>query len=110
VRVLARASWPYAAPGEFLTGSAARSRRWAASPHFYKVYAQAEDLETIMLTNLMFETIGATTYRLALGARAAAGGAPDARHPHARRVLSCPLNVHFIRQVLPGLSPMRRIS
>src|ERR1700679_3250345 len=33
---------------------------------FYKLYARAEKHETIVLTNLMFETIGATTYRLAL--------------------------------------------
>src|SRR4051812_14217659 len=33
---------------------------------FYKLYARAERHETIVLTNLMFETIGATTYRLAL--------------------------------------------
>jgi hypothetical protein len=77
---------------------------------FYKVYGQAEDLETIMLTNLMFETIGATTYRLALA---------RVRQPVIRQMLTIltrdesfhvPLNVHFIRQVLPGLSPLRRVK
>ena len=33
---------------------------------FYRVYGRAKRLETIVLTNLMFETIGSTTYRLAL--------------------------------------------
>ncbi len=33
---------------------------------FYKVYGRAKRIETIVLTNLMFETIGSTTYRLAL--------------------------------------------
>jgi hypothetical protein len=75
---------------------------------FYKTYALADDLETIMLTNLMFETIGATTYRLALG---------RVKQPVVRQMLTIltrdesfhvPLNVHFIRQVLPGLGPLRR--
>src|SRR5687767_10102267 len=33
---------------------------------FYKAYGMARRVETIVLTNLMFETIGSTTYRLAL--------------------------------------------
>ncbi len=33
---------------------------------FFHVYGQAKRIETIVLTNLMFETIGSTTYRLAL--------------------------------------------
>ena len=32
---------------------------------FYKLYARAERMESIVLVNLMFETIGSTTYRLA---------------------------------------------
>jgi hypothetical protein len=77
---------------------------------FYKVYGHADDLETIMLTNLMFETIGATTYRLALG---------RVKQPVVRQMLAIltrdesfhvPLNVHFIRQVLPTLSPLRRMK
>jgi hypothetical protein len=67
---------------------------------FYKLYAKAERMETIMLTNLMFETIGSTTYRLTLR---------HAEHPAIRQMLTIltrdeafhvPLNVHFIREVL----------
>ena len=67
---------------------------------FYKVYAKAERMESIMLTNLMFETIGATTYRLSLG---------RVTQPLPRQVLTIltrdesfhvPLNVHFIREIL----------
>lgn len=72
---------------------------------FYRLYGRAERMETIVLTNLMFETIGATTYRLAL--RNVAQGP-------ARRMLTIltrdesfhvPLNVHFLRQVLRRSSP-----
>jgi hypothetical protein len=67
---------------------------------FYRLYARAKRMETIVLTNLMFETIGATTYRLALR---------NVKQPAARRMLTIltrdesfhvPLNVHFLRQVL----------
>jgi hypothetical protein len=67
---------------------------------FYKSYARAQDLETIMLTNVMFEVIGSTTYRIALG---------RVKHPTVRRMLTIlardesfhvPLNVHFIREML----------
>jgi hypothetical protein len=67
---------------------------------FYRLYARAKRMETIVLTNLMFETIGATTYRLALG---------RVQHPAARQMLTIltrdesfhvPLNVHFLRQIL----------
>jgi hypothetical protein len=67
---------------------------------FYKVYAKAERMESIMLTNLMFETIGATTYRLSLR---------RVTQPLPREVLTIltrdesfhvPLNVHFIREIL----------
>ncbi len=63
-----------------------------------------------MLTNLMFETIGATTYRLSLR---------RVQQPLARQVLKIltrdesfhiPLNVHFIRSMLerhPGRSRFR---
>lgn len=71
---------------------------------FYKLYARAERMETIVLTNLMFETIGATTYRLALR---------NVQHAPARRMLTIltrdesfhvPLNVHFLRQILKRAS------
>lgn len=67
---------------------------------FYGTYDRAEHMESIMLTNLMFETIGATTYRLALG---------RVQHPAVRAMLTIltrdesfhvPLNVHFVREVL----------
>jgi hypothetical protein len=78
---------------------------------FYRVYARARHMETIMLTNLMFETIGSTTYRMALG---------RVRQPAVRQMLTIltrdesfhvPLNVHFIRQILartPG--GLRRVK
>lgn len=68
---------------------------------FYSLYARAKRMETIVLTNLMFETIGSTTYRLAL--RTAKP------HPAIRQMLTIltrdesfhvPLNVHFLRGVL----------
>ena len=68
---------------------------------FYSLYARAERMETIVLTNLMFETIGATTYRIALR---------TARpRPAITRMLTIltrdesfhvPLNAHFLRRVL----------
>jgi hypothetical protein len=73
---------------------------------FYKLYARAERHETIILTNLMFETIGATTYRLAL--RTAK------KHPAIRQMLTIltrdesfhvPLNVHFLRRILARQEP-----
>ena len=81
---------------------------------FYRVYGRAEKIETIVLTNLMFETIGSTTYRLALR---------RATHPAVRQVLTIltrdesfhvPLNVHFLREALrqspPGTSTRRRLE
>jgi hypothetical protein len=68
---------------------------------FYKLYARAERPETIVLVNLMFETIGSTTYRLALRTAKA--------HPTIKQMLTIltrdesfhvPLNVHFLRRVL----------
>jgi len=67
---------------------------------FYGLYRRAERMESIVLVNLMFETIGSTTYRLALR---------HARHPTVRQMLTIltrdesfhvPLNVHFLRQAL----------
>lgn len=79
---------------------------------FYETYDRARHMESIMLTNLMFETIGATTYRLALG---------RVRHEAVRAMLTIltrdesfhvPLNVHFVREVLrydPSLSTRLRL-
>jgi hypothetical protein len=64
---------------------------------FYRLYERAEKMESIVLVNLMFETIGSTTYRIALR---------SARHPAIRQMLTIltrdesfhvPLNVHFLR-------------
>jgi hypothetical protein len=66
----------------------------------YRLYARAERMDTIVLTNLMFETIGSTTYRLALG---------RVRGESVRQMLKIltrdesfhvPLNAHFLRVVL----------
>lgn len=65
----------------------------------YRLYGRARRMETIVLVNLMFETIGATTYRLALR---------RVEYPSARHMLTIltrdesfhvPLNVHFLRRV-----------
>ncbi len=75
---------------------------------FYKVYGKADHVETIVLTNLMFETIGSTTYRLALR---------RATHPAVRQMLTIltrdesfhvPLNVHFLREALQRSGPAMR--
>lgn len=87
---------------EFIGGSVQPMGR--VTRLLYRVYARAERMESIILTNLMFETIGSTTYRLALG---------RVRHPAARQMLTIltrdesfhvPLNVHFLRRVLEGKS------
>ncbi len=74
----------------------------------FRLYARAERMETIVLTNLMFETIGSTTYRLALR---------RARHPAVRQMLTIltrdesfhvPLNVHFLEHVLERSSRLDR--
>jgi hypothetical protein len=68
---------------------------------FYRLYARAKGMESIVLVNLMFETIGSTTYRLALR--------DAAHHPTVRQMLTIltrdesfhvPLNVHFLRAAL----------
>jgi hypothetical protein len=79
----------------------------------YKVYARAKRMDTIVLTNLMFETIGSTTYRMALA---------NVSEPAVRRMLTIltrdeafhvPLNVHFLRRVLQrdpsGLSRLKKL-
>ncbi len=79
---------------------------------FFHAYARAKRMESIVLTNLMFETIGATTYRLTL---------PKVTDPTIRRMLSTlasdesfhvPLNVYFLKRVLERCSPadLRRLK
>jgi hypothetical protein len=74
---------------------------------FYRLYARAERMDSIMLTNLMFETIGSTTYRMTLR---------RVRQPAVRQMLTIltrdeafhvPLNVHFVREVLRRERPSR---
>jgi hypothetical protein len=74
----------------------------------YRLYGRAKRMETIVLTNLMFETIGSTTYRLALR---------NVRQPEVRQMLTIltrdesfhvPLNVHFLRHVLAHAPPGQR--
>jgi hypothetical protein len=79
---------------------------------FYRLYRQAKRMESIVLVNLMFETIGSTTYRLALR---------RAEHPAVRQMLTIltrdesfhvPLNVHFLREGLaraPDARPRLRV-
>jgi hypothetical protein len=79
----------------------------------YDAYGRSRDMPTIVLTNLMFETIGSTTYRMALR---------RVRQPLARQMLTVltrdeafhvPLNVHFLREVLghrrPGVLERARL-
>lgn len=75
---------------------------------FYRLYGRAKRMESIVLTNLMFETIGSVTYRLALR---------RVSHPSARQMLTIltrdeafhvPLNVHFLRQILERRSSAER--
>ncbi|HEV3190308.1 MAG TPA: ferritin-like domain-containing protein [Polyangiaceae bacterium] len=72
---------------------------------FFGLYARAKRMESIVLVNLMFETIGSTTYRLALR---------RASHPAVRQMLTIltrdesfhvPLNVHFLRAALACSEP-----
>jgi len=73
---------------------------------FYRLYARAKKHETIILTNLMFETIGSTTYRLALGT-----AKPRPAIQHMLTILTrdesfhVPLNVHFLRRILARAEP-----
>jgi hypothetical protein len=66
----------------------------------YGLASRAKRMESIVLVNLMFETIGSTTYRIALR---------EVSHPTVRQMLTIltrdesfhvPLNVHFLRQAL----------
>lgn len=74
----------------------------------YGLYGRARRMETIVLTNLMFETIGSTTYRMALA---------NVKQPAARQMLTIltrdeafhvPLNVHFMLRVLERKSRLQR--
>jgi hypothetical protein len=76
---------------------------------FFGAYARARELETIMLTNLMFEVMGSTTYRVALGRATQLGVARMLTVLARDESFHVPLNVHFIREMLRhrGPSPLR---
>lgn len=65
----------------------------------YRIYGRARRIDTIVLTNLLFETLGATTYRLTL---------PKMREPGIQKMLSIlsrdesfhvPLNAHLLERL-----------
>jgi hypothetical protein len=75
---------------------------------FYKLYGRAKKMESIVLVNLMFETIGSTTYRMALS---------RVKHPTVRPMLTIltrdesfhvPLNVHFLKHAMEGRTTLER--
>lgn len=77
---------------------------------FYRLYGHAKKMESIVLVNLMFETIGSTTYRMALA---------RVKHPGVRQMLTIltrdesfhvPLNVHFLKHALRGSGPAQRLK
>lgn len=77
---------------------------------FYKLYGRAKKMESIVLVNLMFETIGSTTYRMALS---------RVRHPAVRPMLTIltrdesfhvPLNVHFLKHAMKGKTYAERMK
>jgi len=72
----------------------------------YRLYARAKRMDSILLTNLMFETIGSTTYRITLG---------RVTEPAIRQMLTIltrdeafhvPLNVHFLKRALRDASKL----
>ncbi|HVU03315.1 MAG TPA: ferritin-like domain-containing protein [Polyangiaceae bacterium] len=72
----------------------------------FRLYARARRMDTILLTNLMFETIGSTTYRLTLA---------RVENPAVKRMLTIltrdeafhvPLNVHFLKRKLANASEL----
>ncbi len=69
---------------------------------FYKLYGRAKRVDTIVLTNLMFETIGSTTYRLALRHVRQDPGLAAVRQMLTiltrDESFHVPLNVHFLRE------------
>ncbi len=76
---------------------------------FYRLYGRAKRMETIVLVNLMFETIGSTTYRMALS---------RVKHPSVRPMLTIltrdesfhvPLNVHFLKHAMKGRTQAERL-
>jgi len=87
---------------EYLGGSVQPMGR--VTSLLYRVYARAERMDTILLTNLMFETIGSTTYRMTLR---------GVEHRAVRDMLTIltrdeafhvPLNVHFLKRALSQAS------
>lgn len=67
---------------------------------FYGLYGRAKRMETIVLVNLMFETIGSTTYRMALGRVRHEAIRPMLRILTRDESFHVPLNVHFLKLAL----------
>jgi hypothetical protein len=91
----------------YLGGSVAPMGRTTSI--LFRLYARAKRMDTILLTNLMFETIGSTTYRLTLR---------TATHPAIRSMLTIltrdesfhvPLNVHFLKRALANTTAIDRL-
>lgn len=76
---------------------------------FYKLYGRAKRMESIVLVNLMFETIGATTYRLALGRVKHAGVRPMLTVLTRDESFHVPLNVHFLKHAIADLGTLDRV-
>ncbi len=74
----------------------------------YGLYARADRMETIVLTNLMFETIGSTTYRMALAKVKHAAAHDILRILTRDEAFHVPLNVHFLDQILARKSGWER--
>jgi hypothetical protein len=73
----------------------------------YGLYGRARNMETIVLTNLMFETIGSTTYRLALGRVSEPAVHEMLRILTRDEAFHVPLNAHFLRRVLERVPASR---
>ena len=76
---------------------------------FYRLYGRAKRMESIVLVNLMFETIGSTTYRLALSRVKHAGIKPMLKILTRDESFHVPLNVHFLRHAMKDKSAIARL-
>jgi hypothetical protein len=76
---------------------------------FYRLYGRAKRMETIVLVNLMFETIGSTTYRLALGRVKHPSILPMLRILTRDESFHVPLNVHFLKVAMRDKGQLDRL-
>lgn len=75
----------------------------------YRAYARARRPEAILLANLMFETIGSTTYRMAVERVADPTARAMLRILARDESFHVPLNVHLLRRALADCSPLDRL-